>query len=96
MRGECWPLAAFYDYDPVKKKADIGSNFLKRECVRASAWHWGRTVMSFEQRSVADLRQDEYRILHEAELRDYLAEVPAVAVRLGGFHRSEPWRTSAP
>jgi 5-methylthioribose kinase len=84
MRGECWPLAAFYDYDPVKKKADIGSSFLKRECVRASAWHWGRTVMSFEQRSVADLRQDEYRILHEAELRDYLAEVPAVAVRLGG------------
>ena len=41
MRGECWPLAAFYDYDPVKKKADIGSNFLKRECVGPPVPAWG-------------------------------------------------------
>ena len=26
--GERWSLTAFCDYDPVKKKADIGSNFL--------------------------------------------------------------------
>jgi 5-methylthioribose kinase len=36
------------------------------------------------QRSSADPRQDGYRILHEADLRDYLAGVPAVAARLGG------------
>ena len=29
--GDRWSLTAFCDYDPVKKKADIGSNFLKRE-----------------------------------------------------------------
>jgi hypothetical protein len=29
--GERWSLTGFCDYDPVKKKADIGSNFLKRE-----------------------------------------------------------------
>ena len=40
--------------------------------------------MSLEQRSSADPRQDEYRILHEADLRDYLAGLPAVAARLGG------------
>jgi 5-methylthioribose kinase len=40
--------------------------------------------MSSQQRSSADLRQDDYRILHEADLRDYLARVPAVAARLGG------------
>ena len=33
---------------------------------------------------MADPRQDEYRILHEADLRDYLAGLPAVAARLGG------------
>jgi 5-methylthioribose kinase len=40
--------------------------------------------MSSQQRSSTDLRQDDYRILHEADLRDYLARVPAVAARLGG------------
>ena len=40
--------------------------------------------MSSQQRSSADPRQDEYRILHEADLRDYLAGLPAVAARLGG------------
>jgi 5-methylthioribose kinase len=40
--------------------------------------------MSSQQQSLADPRQDEYRILHEADLRDYLAGVPAVAARLGG------------
>ena len=40
--------------------------------------------MSSKQRSSADSRQDEYRILHEADLRDYLAGLPAVAARLGG------------
>jgi 5-methylthioribose kinase len=29
-------------------------------------------------------RRDEYRILREADLRDYLAQLPAVAFRLGG------------
>ena len=28
--------------------------------------------------------QDEYRILREADLRDYLAQLPAVAAQLGG------------
>ena len=37
--------------------------------------------MSSEQRNPP---QDEYRILHEADLRDYLAGLPAVAARLGG------------
>ncbi|KRR26994.1 methylthioribose kinase [Bradyrhizobium lablabi] len=40
--------------------------------------------MSSQRRSSADPRQDEYRILHEADLRDYLAGIPEVAVRLGG------------
>ena len=40
--------------------------------------------MSSQQRPLADSRQDEYRILHEADLRDYLAGLPAVAARLGG------------
>src|SRR3954468_9338075 len=40
--------------------------------------------MSSEPRSLADPPQDEYRILHEADLRDYLAAIPAVAARLGG------------
>jgi 5-methylthioribose kinase len=40
--------------------------------------------MSSKQRSSADSRQDEYRILHEADLRNYLAQVSAVAARLGG------------
>ena len=74
----------FCDYDPVKKKADIGSNFLKGECVGPPAPAWGQTAMGSQQRSSADPRQDEYRILHEADLRDYLAGLPAVAPRLGG------------
>ena len=40
--------------------------------------------MSSQRRSSADPRPDEYRILHEADLRDYLAGLPAVAARLGG------------
>src|SRR5258705_8682541 len=40
--------------------------------------------MSSQQRSSADPPQDEYRILHEADLRDYLAGLAAVAARLGG------------
>jgi len=40
--------------------------------------------VSSQQRSLADPRHDEYRILHEADLRDYLAGLPAVAARLGG------------
>ena len=40
--------------------------------------------MSSQQRSLADPRPDEYRILHEADLRDYLAGLPAIAARLGG------------
>jgi 5-methylthioribose kinase len=74
----------FRDYDPGKKKADIGSNFRKRECVGRRAPAWGQTAMSSQQRPLADPRQDEYRILYEADLRDYLAGLPAVAARLGG------------
>ncbi len=40
--------------------------------------------MNSQHRSLADPQQDEYRILHEAGLRDYLARLPAVAARLGG------------
>jgi 5-methylthioribose kinase len=40
--------------------------------------------MGSQRRSSADPGQDEYRILHEADLRDYLATLPAVADRLGG------------
>jgi len=40
--------------------------------------------MSSQQRSSAGPRPDEYRILHEADLRDYLAGLPSVAARLGG------------
>jgi hypothetical protein len=35
--------------------------------------------MSSQQRSLADPRQDEYRTLHEADLRDYLMMVEAAA-----------------
>jgi 5-methylthioribose kinase len=82
--GERWSPTAFCDYDPVKKKADIGLNFLKRERVGPPAPAWGQTAMNSQQRSSADPRQDEYRILHEADLRDYLAGLAAVAARLGG------------
>jgi hypothetical protein len=37
----------FCDYDPVKKKADIGSNFLERECVRPLAPAWGADCDEF-------------------------------------------------
>ena len=40
--------------------------------------------MSSHPRSSADPQQEEYRILHEADLRDYLARIPEVAARLGG------------
>jgi 5-methylthioribose kinase len=33
---------------------------------------------------LSDVRPDQYRILREADLRDYLAERPPVAARLGG------------
>src|SRR6201989_2479385 len=36
------------------------------------------------ERSVAGPPPDDYRILHEADLRDYLAGLPDVAGRLGG------------
>jgi 5-methylthioribose kinase len=40
--------------------------------------------MSLQRRSTADQPRDEYRILHEADLRKYLARLPEVAARLGG------------
>lgn len=40
--------------------------------------------MSFEPQSEAGPLQDEYRILQEADLREYLAAVPEIADRLGG------------
>ena len=33
-------------------------------------------------------RSDQYRILHEADLREYLADVPELAAALGGEPRS--------
>jgi 5-methylthioribose kinase len=43
----------------------------------------GEARMSSQRRSV-DPRQSEYRILHEADLRDYLAGLPDISARLGG------------
>jgi len=40
--------------------------------------------MSSQRRSLADPRQGEYRILHEGDLRDYLAGTLEVTARLGG------------
>ncbi|MDD1528678.1 S-methyl-5-thioribose kinase [Bradyrhizobium sp. WBOS7] len=40
--------------------------------------------MSSAPRPLADPRRQDYRILHEADLRDYIAEVFDVAARLGG------------
>ncbi|WOH69414.1 S-methyl-5-thioribose kinase [Bradyrhizobium sp. BWA-3-5] len=40
--------------------------------------------MSSQRRSSADSRQGEYRILHEADLRNYLAGLGEIAARLGG------------
>ncbi|HMH95788.1 MAG TPA: S-methyl-5-thioribose kinase, partial [Bradyrhizobium sp.] len=40
--------------------------------------------MTSQQAQLGAAAQDEYRILRDADLRDYLAELPAVAVRLGG------------
>ncbi|MEH2626729.1 5-methylthioribose kinase [Bradyrhizobium sp. AZCC 1719] len=46
--------------------------------------------MSSQRRlmAMADPRQGDYRILHEADLRDYLAGLPEVAARLGGVPAS--------
>jgi 5-methylthioribose kinase len=44
--------------------------------------------MSSQRRSAADPRQDEYRILHEADLRSYLAGLGEIAARLGGASAS--------
>jgi 5-methylthioribose kinase len=40
--------------------------------------------MTSPQRPLGAPAQDQYRILRDADLRDYLAQVPAVALRLGG------------
>lgn len=40
--------------------------------------------MSLHEQPQNGLRQDEYRILREADLRDYLAQLPMIAKRLGG------------
>jgi 5-methylthioribose kinase len=40
--------------------------------------------MTSQQRSPSASRHDEYRILRDRDLRDYLAQLPAVAARLGG------------
>jgi 5-methylthioribose kinase len=37
-----------------------------------------------QQRPPGDSRSEAYRILREADLRDYLAQIPAIAGRLGG------------
>ena len=40
--------------------------------------------MTSHERSLDASRQDEYRILREADLRDYLAQLAPIATRLGG------------
>ncbi|WP_448043707.1 S-methyl-5-thioribose kinase [Bradyrhizobium liaoningense] len=40
--------------------------------------------MSSAHRPLADPRQEDYRILHEPDLRDYIARVPMLAAGLGG------------
>jgi 5-methylthioribose kinase len=40
--------------------------------------------MTSQQQPLGAPRQDEYRILREADLRDYLAQLPAVSAQLGG------------
>ena len=40
--------------------------------------------MSSQQRPSDDPGQHEYRILRDADLRDYLARLPAIAAQLGG------------
>src|SRR5260370_7990523 len=40
--------------------------------------------MTSHERSLDAARQDEYRILREADLRDYLAQLAPIAKRLGG------------
>jgi 5-methylthioribose kinase len=40
--------------------------------------------MSAHERPLDASRQHEYRILREADLRDYLAQLPAIAAQLGG------------
>ena len=40
--------------------------------------------MSSQHRSLANSRHNQYRILHEADLRAHLAGLPAVSARLGG------------
>jgi 5-methylthioribose kinase len=40
--------------------------------------------MTSQQQPLGAPRQDEYRILREADLRDYLARLPAVSAQLGG------------
>lgn len=40
--------------------------------------------MTSDQRPQDIFRPDQYRILHEADLRDYLARLPAIARQLGG------------
>lgn len=44
--------------------------------------------MSSQRRPSADAGESGYRILHEADLRDYLAGLPDVAARLGGSRAS--------
>src|SRR6266702_7609917 len=40
--------------------------------------------MTSHERSLDASRKDEYRILREADLRDYLAQLAPIATRLGG------------
>jgi 5-methylthioribose kinase len=40
--------------------------------------------MTSQRQPSGALRQDEYRILREADLRDYLAQLPVVSAQLGG------------
>ena len=81
----------YCDYDPVKKKANIGSNFLEREWRCLPHQHRGDSD-EFTASTLAEHPQDEYRILHEADLRNYLAGLPRS--RPGWAARRPPGRSA--
>ncbi|MGY3409573.1 5-methylthioribose kinase [Bradyrhizobium sp. GM5.1] len=68
--------SVYCDYDPIKRKAEIGSSFLEAGVTIRPCQAWDGIVMA--------QGQGDYRILHEAALRDYLAGVADLAATLGG------------
>lgn len=67
--------SVYCDYDPIKRKAEIGSSFLEQGNDSAMP------SMGWDRHGAG---AGDYRILHEAALRDYLAGVADLAATLGG------------